>query len=117
MGSGLAGVEDPDERERGRIRDEGVAASIERDGVQAFIDRWEKLPLFASQSTLPLAVREALHRQRLHNRASGLAQSLRGVGTGVQPSQHARLPALHIPVLLIVGELDTKFTAIARSMA
>ncbi|MFL5705958.1 MAG: 2-succinyl-6-hydroxy-2,4-cyclohexadiene-1-carboxylate synthase [Ktedonobacteraceae bacterium] len=115
--SASPGLEDPVEREQRRISDEALAASIERDGVQTFVDRWEKLPLFASQSTLPLAAREALHRQRLHNRASGLAQSLRGVGTGVQPSQYARLPALHIPVLLIVGELDTKFTAIARSMA
>ena len=99
------------------MSDEVLAASIERDGVQAFIDRWEKLPLFASQSSLSLEAQEALHRQRLNNRARGLAQSLRGLGTGVQPSLYARLPALHIPVLLIAGELDTKFMAIARSMA
>jgi len=115
--SASPGLEDPAEREQRRISDEVLAASIERDGVQAFIDRWEKQPLFASQSTLPPESREALRRQRLSNRASGLAQSLRGVGTGVQPSLYARLPALHIPVLLIAGELDTKFTAIARSMA
>jgi pimeloyl-ACP methyl ester carboxylesterase len=30
---------------------------------------------------------------------------------------YARLPTLHIPVLLIAGVLDTKFTAIARHMA
>ena len=115
--SASPGLEDPAEREQRRISDEALAASIERDGVQAFIERWEKLPLFASQSTLPLEAREALHRQRLNNLAGGLAQSLRGVGTGVQPSLHARLPTLHIPVLLIAGELDTKFTAISRSMA
>lgn len=115
--SASPGLEDPSEREQRRISDEVLAASIERDGVQAFIERWEKLPLFASQNTLPSESREALRRERLSNRASGLAQSLRGVGTGVQPSLHARLPTLHIPVLLIAGELDTKFTAIARSMA
>src|SRR2546423_5527621 len=115
--SASPGLEDPAEREQRRISDEALAASIEHDGVQAFIDHWEKLPLFASQSTLPPESCEALRRQRLSNRASGLAQSLRGVGTGVQPSLHARLPTLHIPVLLIAGELDTKFTAIARSMA
>ncbi len=53
----------------------------------------------------------------MQNSAAGLAQSLRGVGTGVQPSYYARLPTLHIPLLLIAGELDTKFTAIARHMA
>ncbi len=115
--SASPGLEDPAEREQRRFSDEALAASIESDGVQAFIDRWEKLPLFASQSTLPPEAREALRRQRLSNRASGLAQSLRGLGTGVQPPLHARLPALLIPVLLIAGELDTKFTAIARSMA
>jgi 2-succinyl-6-hydroxy-2,4-cyclohexadiene-1-carboxylate synthase len=115
--SASPGLEDPAEREQRRSSDEALAASIERDGVQAFIDRWEKLPLFASQSALPPESREALRRQRLNNRANGLAQSLRGVGTGVQPSLYARLPTLHIPVLLIAGELDTKFTSIARSMS
>jgi len=115
--SASPGLEDQASREQRRFSDEALAASIERDGVQAFIDRWEKLPLFASQNTLSPEARDALRRQRLHNRASGLAQSLRGTGTGVQPSLHVRLPTLRIPVMLIAGELDTKFTAIARSMA
>ena len=115
--SASPGLENPAEREQRRTSDEALAASIERDGVQAFIERWEKLPLFASQRTLPFESREALRRQRLQNSASGLAQSLRGVGTGIQPSLYARLPMLHVPVLLIAGELDTKFTAIARHMA
>ena len=114
--SASPGLEDPVERERRRISDETLAASIEREGIQAFIGRWEKLTLFASQKTLPLECRETLRRQRLQNRATGLAQSLRGVGLGVQPSLYARLPTLQIPVLLIAGELDTKFTAIARQM-
>ena len=115
--SASPGLEDHVERERRRISDETLAASIEREGVEAFIERWEKLPLFDSQKTLPLECRETLRRQRLQNRAIGLAQSLRGVGLGVQPSLYARLPTLQIPVLLIAGELDTKFTAIARHMA
>ncbi len=115
--SASPGLEDPAEREQRRISDEALAASIEREGVQAFIERWEKLPLFASQKTLRLECRETLRRQRLQNRATGLAQSLRGVGLGVQPSLYARLPTLQIPVLLIAGELDTKFTEIARHMA
>jgi 2-succinyl-6-hydroxy-2,4-cyclohexadiene-1-carboxylate synthase len=115
--SASPGLEDPAEREKRRASDEALAASIEREGVPAFIERWESLPLFASQRTLPAECREALHRQRLQNSATGLAQSLRGVGTGVQPSLYARLPTLHIPVLLIAGALDTKFTEIAKHMA
>jgi 2-succinyl-6-hydroxy-2,4-cyclohexadiene-1-carboxylate synthase len=115
--SASPGLADAAEREQRRNSDEALAASIERDGVQAFVDRWEKLPLFASQQSLPAQVRAALRSQRLQNRAEGLANSLRGAGTGVQPPLHAHLPTLNMPVLLIAGELDTKFTAIARSMA
>ena len=92
--SASPGLEDPAEREERRASDEALAASIEREGVPAFIERWERLPLFASQRTLPFECREALHRQRLQNNATGLAQSLRGVGTGVQPSLYAQLPTL-----------------------
>jgi len=115
--SASPGLADPTEREQRRVNDEALAASIERDGLAAFVDRWENLPLFASQQSLPLERREELHRQRLQNNAAGLAQSLRGIGTGVQPSLHAQLPGLRLPVLLLTGELDTKFTAIARQMA
>ena len=114
--SASPGLEDTAEREQRRVSDEALAASIEGEGVPAFIERWENLRLFASQRTLPFESREALRRQRLQNSATGLAQSLRGIGTGVQPSLYARLPTLHIPVLLIVGALDTKFTAIAQRM-
>jgi 2-succinyl-6-hydroxy-2,4-cyclohexadiene-1-carboxylate synthase len=115
--SASPGLDDPAEREQRRRSDEILAASIEREGIPAFIEHWENLPLFASQKTLAIECRQALHRQRLQNSAFGLAQSLRGAGTGVQPPYHARLPTLHIPVLLIAGELDTKFTTIARHMA
>lgn len=115
--SASPGLADPAEREERRASDEALAARIERDGVEAFVDYWEKLPLFESQSRLPYEVRTALRKERLTNRAKGLVQSLRGAGTGVQSPLHARLPSLDIPVLLIAGELDTKFTTIARSMA
>lgn len=114
--SASPGLADPAERELRLASDEALAASIERDGVAAFVERWEQVPLFASQRSLPVAVRQALHAQRLRNRASGLANSLRGVGTGAQPALHDQLPALAMPVLLIVGEFDGKFCAIAQQM-
>ena len=58
-----------------------------------------------------------LHEQRLQNTPAGLANSLRGVGTGAQPSLHERLPALRLPVLLIAGALDSKYSALACEMA
>src|SRR5579884_991738 len=115
--SSSPGVADPSEREQRRLSDEALAARIEREGIARFVEHWEQLPLFASQARLPQEMREELHTQRLRNDAKGLAQSLRGVGTGVQPPLYAQLPMLLIPVLLIAGELDTKFCTIARQMA
>jgi 2-succinyl-6-hydroxy-2,4-cyclohexadiene-1-carboxylate synthase len=114
--SASPGIEDPNERTQRRISDEALAARIEREGIASFVEYWEHMPLFASQQALPDEVRRSLRAQRLCNRAVGLAQSLRGVGTGVQPSLYERLTSLHMPVLLLTGELDKKFTAIAQHM-
>ena len=100
-----------------RARDEALAAWIEAEGIEAFVDRWQALPLFASQRHLPEKVRWAHRNRRLRNRPGGLADSLRGMGTGRQPSLWPRLAKLSLPLLLIAGALDEKFVTIARKMA
>lgn len=115
--SASPGLASAAEREQRRASDEALAASIERDGIAAFVECWENLPLFASQRALPESIRAPLHEQRLRNRPGGLANSLRGVGTGAQPPLYDRLSALALPVLLIAGELDAKYWAIARDLA
>ena len=115
--SASPGLIDPLERAQRKRSDEQLATRIERDGIEAFVEYWERLPLFASQQRLPYEQQQALHEQRLHNRPLGLANSLRGVGTGVQPALQERLATLPIPVLLLAGILDTKFCAIAQHMA
>jgi len=98
-------------------RDHTLADKIENDGIPAFVQYWESLPLFRTQQRIATSVREQLHQQRLRNDSRGLANSLRGMGTGVQPSLWDRLANLNIPVLLLTGALDTKFVAIAKQMA
>jgi 2-succinyl-6-hydroxy-2,4-cyclohexadiene-1-carboxylate synthase len=105
------------ERQQRQASDEALATRIEQDGIEAFVDYWEKIPLFASQQHLSAEQREELHAQRLNNRAHGLANSLRGVGTGAQPELYTRLSTLSLPVLLLAGKLDSKFCAIAQQMA
>lgn len=114
--SASPGLVNASEREERRASDERLAASIERDGIAAFVASWEQHPLFASQRALPSGHRERQRNQRLQNRPAGLANSLRGMGTGIQPSLHEQLPMLDLPVLLLAGELDTKFCTIARQM-
>ncbi len=112
------GIASDAERVERRDRDDELADRIERDGIDAFVDYWEALPLWNSQwRNLSTAQREQLRKQRLRNRPSGLANSLRGMGTGSQPDLHDTLPSLSAPTLLLVGEEDEKFVAINRQMA
>ena len=99
-----------------RQSDEALANWIEASGIEAFVQRWEALPLWESQQQLAEDVRARLRQQRLNNSPLGLANSLRGMGTGAQPSLWAQLPTLNLPTLLLAGELDSKFVAINKKM-
>ena len=114
--SATAGIEDPREREERRARDNELAGWIEAHGIEAFVDRWESLPLFASQANLPPGVREAQRKARLANLPRGLANSLRGMGTGAQPPLWEKLGGVRAECLVIAGAKDEKFSAIARRM-
>ena len=96
--------------------DEALADRIERDGIEAFVDYWENIPLFQSIKQLPDEVQRSAREQRLRNNLLGLANSLRGLGTSAQPSWWERLSELTLPVCLIAGEKDEKFDLIAREL-
>lgn len=115
--SASPGIEDASERAARARSDADLADDIERDGLEAFVERWQALPLFASQARLPVAVRDELRRQRLQNDPRGLAGSLRGLGTGQQEPVLDRMDEIRIPVLLLTGDLDDKYCALARRMA
>jgi 2-succinyl-6-hydroxy-2,4-cyclohexadiene-1-carboxylate synthase len=116
--SASPGLKVEQERAARRKSDQTLAARIEREGVESFVNYWESLPLWRTQQhTLTDEAKTALRAERLRHSAQGLANSLRGMGTGAQPSLWPELPALAMPVQLITGEWDSKFTAINREMA
>jgi len=106
------GIEGEEERGRRRAADEVLAERLTAEGVPAFVDRWLAQPLF---SNLPADASD--RDQRITNTTEGLAASLRLAGTGRQDPLWERLPELQMPVLLVAGELDDKFDAIARRAA
>ena len=106
-----AGIADPKARAERVASDRALADSIEQGGLEGFVDAWMAQPLFASQARLGREALERARRQRLSNRPDALANSLRGMGAG---AQLARYPG---PVLLVVGEEDAKFRAIAQDLA
>lgn len=111
---GIAGL---DERAARRVQDEALAEQILKYGIPAFVDYWQSIPLFQTQVYLPPVVRDALRDQRLRNSTIGLANSLKGMGTGTQPELWSKLGQIYTPVQLIAGGLDEKFVDISKSMA
>lgn len=115
--SASPGLATADERQARKVSDEQLADRIAAQGIAAFVEQWEALPLFATQRALPAPVQQQLRDLRLRNNPPGLANSLRGIGTGVQPSLWSQLPTLAMPTLLLAGALDPKFCTIAEAMA
>jgi 2-succinyl-6-hydroxy-2,4-cyclohexadiene-1-carboxylate synthase len=108
------GIADPVQRGARRRSDEQLAAEIERSTMEEFAGRWAQTPMLAG---LPDPVLARVHADRLRSTPSGLANALRGLGTGALPSLWGRLEELTMPVTLMVGERDQKFREIADQMS
>ncbi len=115
--SASPGLRTEAERHERRIQDKKLSEKIQHEGIKNFIDYWENIPLFQSQKSLSEKIRTRIRSQRLANSIDGLANSLNGMGTGVQPSWWDELAHLEMPVLLITGNLDQKFCRIAEEMS
>lgn len=110
------GIEDGGERRARRAADEALADRIERDGLEAFVADWQRLPLFAGQAAMAASRRAALRQERLSQRPRGLAMSLRGAGAGRQDDLWPRLGELAMPVLYVAGAKDERYSAIGRRL-
>ena len=110
-----AGIDDTALRADRREADERLARETEAGTIDAFADRWSRQPLFAG--TPPLAA--AFWREDLlRNDPAALAAVLRGLGAGVMNPLWDRLPELAgLPVTIIAGERDGRYTAIGRRLA
>lgn len=107
-----AGIEDAQERAARRVQDLQTAARLQADGLEAFLDAWLAQPLFAH-----LSADRAFRTERLENSIEGLVSSLEQAGTGTQDPSWHKLGRLTMPVLVVAGERDDKFSALARRMA
>ena len=111
------GLETETERATRRESDAALAGRILSSDIREFLAGWDALPLLAGRAAMPEPWKTRSFEARAKNTPAGLAASLAGVGTGVLPSLWEKLGELEIPVLLITGANDEKFTAIARRMA
>lgn len=112
--SASPGLSREEDRQTRRHSDRALADTLEEKGLDWFIPYWADQALFRSQSA---SVRESENRIRRTQSPYGLAQSLRGAGTGEQEPLWEHLSSLLMPVLLVTGTLDHKFSATAQQMS
>jgi 2-succinyl-6-hydroxy-2,4-cyclohexadiene-1-carboxylate synthase len=105
------GLPDAESRAQRVADDERLARSVERDGVDAFLERWLAQPLFA---TVPADAPGLRERRALS--AGYLAHCLRVLGTGTMEPMWDQLGELHMPVALVTGTADSKFENLALLM-
>jgi len=108
--SASPGIADPGARAARRESDERLAREIERDGADAFLERWLAQPLFASLPPEAAAV-DARVRDPVV-----LTHGLRSLGQGAQEPLWDRLGELAMPVTLVAGALDEKYVELAMAM-
>ena len=114
--SSNAGIRDQTVRESRVERDHVLGDRIREIGVGAFVDSWTSVGI-TRLDHLDEAYRVWDRSVRSQNSADGLASALRGYGQGAQPSVWHELGSLTMPVLLIVGSRDDRYTSINTEMA
>jgi 2-succinyl-6-hydroxy-2,4-cyclohexadiene-1-carboxylate synthase len=113
--SANGGIEDTNER---ALRTESYARLAEKISdmtIDEFLDTWTTAGI-TSTSHLSAEDRAADRAIRQENSPIGLANALIGYGQGAQPSLWTRLAELAMPVLVMSGGRDEKYSVIADKM-
>jgi 2-succinyl-6-hydroxy-2,4-cyclohexadiene-1-carboxylate synthase len=111
-----AGLDDAERRQR-QAADEGLAARIESEGIDAFVEHWGGLPIFAGQSRRGADFVAAVRAQRLENDPRGLAEVLRQMGSGAMEPLWSKLASISCPALFVAGAEDLTYAEHAQRLA
>lgn len=108
---GTGGLDDPADRAARIAQDRATSARIAEEGVTRFLEGWMAQPMFAG-----VPVDRAGVEDRRRNTIAGLRSSLELAGTGAQEPVWDRLGDLAMPVLVLAGESDGKFTTFGHRL-
>ncbi|MCB9524119.1 MAG: alpha/beta fold hydrolase [Myxococcales bacterium] len=110
------GLADPADAAARRAADDALAGRLLGEPLPTWLAAWQATPIIATQRRIEPQARQAMQARRRAATAAGWAASLRGAGTGAMPSLWANLGALAMPVTLITGAEDEKFSGLAAQM-
>ena len=113
--SASPGIKNEKERNARKKSDEELADFIEKNSLDDFAAMWIDQELFGTLRRFSNDKLTRMKDERAKNSKIGLANSLRGFGTGVMPYIGNEVAKLKIPTILITGGLDDKFTQINQN--
>lgn len=112
-----AGLEPHESAPERLEKDRQLAQRMVARGLEAFVDEWERLPLFASERELPAEVRARIRAMRLAHRPAALADALVALSPGAQQPLWGELHRLCVPTLVLSGARDEKYQRLASELA
>ena len=105
------GLDDEAERARRAGEDDARAQEILRDGLDAFVERWYRLPIFAPFTRH--ASFSAARVRRAQGESAFWARCVTGCSPGRGTPRWDALPALAARTVYAAGELDERYAAYA----
>ena len=84
--------------------------------IDEFVDLWVNKEIFTTQLRFSEGKRQEIRKSKMKNNPIGLSNSLLGFSTGKMPDLYSKLKKMKTQMLLITGQLDTKFTALNESI-
>jgi 2-succinyl-6-hydroxy-2,4-cyclohexadiene-1-carboxylate synthase len=112
--SSSAGIEDDAERAARAAADGALAAQIENEPVESFVERWRAVALFAED---PQWVQDEVAEDERRCTPAALAAQLRGLGAGAMAPMWDRLGELRMPVAILAGARDHAYAQAGRRLA
>ncbi|GAC1511115.1 MAG: 2-succinyl-6-hydroxy-2,4-cyclohexadiene-1-carboxylate synthase [Candidatus Dormibacteraceae bacterium] len=100
-----------------QLGDDALAHRIENEGLEAFVNYWSGLPLFAGLDRRGPAFVAQVRAERMTNHVAGLACSLRGMGAGSMEPLWDDLSHVTFPCTFVAGQLDHGYVSSARRLA
>jgi 2-succinyl-6-hydroxy-2,4-cyclohexadiene-1-carboxylate synthase len=114
--SSTAGIDDENEQKKRTERDTKLAEMIMTKPIEEFISSWMDQELFGTLKRFSNSKLDEMKKEKSKSSRTGLANSLRGFSTGLMKFSKDDLKCLKFPVLLLSGQLDSKFTKINSNL-
>ena len=105
------GLDDEGERARRAAEDDGRAQEILRDGLDAFVERWYRLPIFAPFTRHPSF--SAARVRRAQGEAAFWARCVAACSPGRGTPRWSAFPACAPRIVFAAGALDERYAAYA----